>query len=157
MLNHDSVSLVVCHKLIRAQYGLISPLLQQFVTLHEVHYSGTHHPRDNMQPHMSTQVAEVQDLYRAREHPPKHCNDLQPRPIPRLTARTHHTETKEKRGNTDSHNMQQGRPGHANPTKLHSLCECQSKEWRNRSNKDQVDVSANSKCHILSMRSNFRI
>lgn len=30
-----------------------------------------------LQPHMSTQVAEVQELYRAREHPPKHCSDLQ--------------------------------------------------------------------------------
>lgn len=70
MLTHDSVSLVICHRLIRAllfgQHGLISPLLQQFVTLRQLHYhTETHHPRDNMQPHMSTQVAEVQELYRA--------------------------------------------------------------------------------------------
>ncbi len=61
-------------------------ILQQFVTLYEAHYSSTHHPRDNMQPHKSTQIAEVQKLYRAREHPPKHCSDLQPRLIPQLTA-----------------------------------------------------------------------
>lgn len=49
--------------------------------------SGTHHPQDNIQPHMSTQVAKVQELYRAKEeHPPKHCSDLQPRLIPQLTT-----------------------------------------------------------------------
>lgn len=128
-LDHDSVR----QELIRAQSGLISPSLQQFVTLHEAHYSGTHHPRDNMQPHMSTQVAEVQELYRAREHPPKHCSDLQP------TAGTsaNRTTTLRREGSVATlteTTCNRGRPCHANPRKLHSLCDCQSKECRNRSN-----------------------
>lgn len=86
MLNYEPVFLVVCQMmgaLPPDQYGLFSPLLQ-FVTLHGEQYSGRHHPWDDMQPHMSTQVAK--ELYRAREHPAKHCRDLQPRRIPQLTA-----------------------------------------------------------------------
>lgn len=147
-LDHDSVR----QELIRAQSGLISPSLQQFVTLHEAHYSGTHHPRDNMQPHMSTQVAEVQELYRAREHPPKHCSDLQP------TAGTsaNRTTTLRREGSVATlteTTCNRGRPCHANPRKLHSLCDCQSKECRNRSNGNRVDLSADGWFHISSMRS----
>lgn len=157
MLTHDSVSLVICHILIRAQYGLISLLLQQFVTLHVVHYSGTHHPRKQ---YAATHVNTGRKSARVIQSQRASTRTLQWSPTTADTSANSTTlwNTKEKAW---QHRQWQ----HA--TKVERIMQTKRsctvfeivsrKEWRKRSIWDQVNLSANSMCHVLSMRSDIRI